>query len=140
MKAAMYLVDTSVWVDYIKGKDSPVVEFLDTLLLAPMTVGITDRIYMEIIQGARSEAGIDKLQRYFSTQQFYGFANPQSSFEAAAFIYFSCRRQGITVRSSNDCLIAQCALENELILLHHDKDYKNLEKVIPQLRQKHFLD
>ena len=136
----MYLVDTSVWVDYIKGKDTPVVEFLDTLLGAPMTVGISDLIYMEILQGAKSESGFNKLQRYFSTQQFYGFANPQSSYEAAAFTYFSCRRQGITVRSSIDCLIAQCALENELVLLHHDKDYKNLEKVIPQLRQKHFLD
>lgn len=136
----MYLVDTSVWVDYINGTDSPVVEFLDTLLSAPMTVGITDLIYMEILQGAKSEAGFNKLQRYFSTQQFYGFADPQNSYEAAAFTYFSCRRQGITVRSSIDCLIAQCAMENELILLHHDKDYKNLEKVLPQLRQKHFLD
>jgi len=136
----MYLVDTSVWVDYIKGKDSSVVKFLDTLLSAPMSVGITDLIYMEILQGAKSEAAFNKLQRYFSTQIFYGFADPQNSYEAAAFIYFSCRRQGITVRSSIDCLIAQCALENELILLHHDKDYKNLEKVIPQLRQKHFLD
>jgi hypothetical protein len=136
----MYLVDTSVWVDYISGRDSPVIEFLDELLPAPMTVGITDLIYMEILQGAKSEAGFKKLQRYFSTQQFYGFADTQKSYEVAAFLYFSCRRLGITVRSSNDCLIAQCALENELILLHHDKDYKNLEKVIPQLRQKHFLD
>ena len=136
----MYLVDTSVWVDFINGRDSPVVEFLDTLLLAPMTVGITDLIYMEILQGAKSEAGFNKLQRYFSTQQFYGFADPQNSHEAAAFIFFSSRCQGMTVRSSIDCLIAQCAMENDLILLHHDRDYRNLEKVIPQLRQKHFLD
>ena len=136
----MYLVDTSVWVSYINGKDTPAVEFLDTLLLTPMTVGITDHIYMEILQGAKSEAAFEKLQRYFSTQQFYRFADPQSSYEKAAFMYLSCRRQGITVRSSIDCLIAQCALENELILLHHDKDFRNLEKVIPKLRQKHFLD
>ena len=136
----MYLVDTSVWVDYIRGMDSPVIEFLDSLLSAPMTVGISDLIYMEILQGAKSEAGFNKLQRYFSTQQFYGFSHPQNSYEAAAFMYFSCRRQGITVRSSIDCLIAQCAMENELILLHHDRDFKNLEKVVPQLRQKHFLD
>ena len=136
----MYLVDTSVWVDYINGKDSPDVEFLDNLLLAPMTVGITDLIHMEILQGAKSEAGFSKLQNYFSTQQFYGFTDPQHSYEVAAFMYFSCRRQGITVRSSIDCLIAQCALENELILLHHDKDYRYLEKVVPQLRLKHFLD
>ena len=135
----MYLVDTSVWVDYIRGANTPVVEFLDNLLSAPMNVGICDLIYMEILQGARSEAGFNKLQRYFSTQHFYGFIDPQDSYEMAAFMYFSCRRQGITLRSSIDCLIAQCALENELILLHHDKDYRNLEKVAPSLRQKHFL-
>jgi predicted nucleic acid-binding protein len=135
----MYLVDTSVWVDYIKGANTPAVEFLDTLLLTPMTVGITDLIFMEILQGAKSQAGFEKLQRYFSTQQFYRFEDPQSSFEAAALMFFNCRRRGITVRSSIDCLIAQCALENELILLHHDKDFQQLEKVAPQLRQKHFL-
>ena len=135
----MYLVDTSVWVDYIKGKDTPTVEFLDTLLLTPMTVGITDLIFMEILQGAKSEAGFEKLQRYFSTQQFYRFEDPQSSYEAVALMFFNCRRRGITVRSSIDCLIAQCALENELVLLHHDKDFQQLEKVAPQLRQKHFL-
>ncbi len=135
----MYLVDTSVWVDYIKGTDTPVVEFLDTLLLTPMSVGITDLIYMEILQGARSEAGFRKLQRYFSTQQFYRFEEPQMSHEAAALIFFQSRRQGVTVRSAIDCLIAQCALENELILLHHDKDFVRLERVVPELRQKHFL-
>ena len=71
----MYLVDTSVWVDYIRGTDSPVVEFLDNLLLAPMSVGINNHIYMEILQGAKSEAGFSKLQNYFSTQHFYGFAD-----------------------------------------------------------------
>ena len=136
----MYLVDTSVWVDYIKGTDTSAVEFLDTLLLTPMAVGITDLIYMEILQGAKSKTGFEKLQRYFSTQQFYRFKEPQFSYEAAALLFFNCRRQGITVRSSIDCLIAQCALENELVLLHHDKDFKRLEKIVPQLRQKHFLD
>ncbi len=136
----MYLVDTSVWVDFIGGTDTPAVEFLDALLLTPMIVGITDLIFMEILQGAKSEAGFKKLQRYFSSQQFYRFAEPQSSYAAAALMFFSCRRQGITVRSSIDCLIAQCALENKLILLHHDKDFKQLEKVAPQLIQKHFLD
>ncbi len=136
----MYLVDTSVWVNYINGTDSPAVEFLDQLLLVPMMVGITDLIYMEILQGAKSESAFKKLQRYFSTQKFYRFADPQSSYAKAASLYLSCRRQGITVRSSIDCLIAQCALENELILLHHDRDYKNLQKVMPRLKQKHFLD
>ena len=135
----MYLVDTSVWVNYINGAESPATDFLDDLLLTPMMVGITDLIYMEILQGAKSEAAFENLQKYFSTQTFYRFADPKNSYENAASLYLSCRRQGITIRSSIDCLIAQCALENELILLHHDKDYRNLQAVLPELRQKHFL-
>ncbi|RLA59144.1 MAG: hypothetical protein DRR04_09255, partial [Gammaproteobacteria bacterium] len=57
----------------------------------------------------------------------------------AARIYYDCRRTGITVRSSVDCLIAQCALENELVLLHQDRDYINMQSHIPELAQKHFL-
>ena len=120
--------------------DTAAVEFLDTLLLNPMTVGINDLILMEILQGAKSEAGFEKLRKYFSSQQIYGFDEPQASHEAAALMFFNCRRRGITVRSSIDCLIAQCALENNLVILHHDKDFEQLAKLIPELRQLSFLN
>ena len=37
----MYLVDTSVWVDYLRGRDRPHVGFLRDLLSNPRAVGIT---------------------------------------------------------------------------------------------------
>ena len=135
----MYLVDTSVWVEYIRGAKSPLVDFLDDLLASPSTTGICDLIYMEVLQGARSEAGFRKLQKYFSTQRFFGFQKPRQSHEKAALTWFTCRRLGMTVRSSIDCLIAQCAIENGLILLHQDRDYTHVGKVLSGLRQKHFL-
>lgn len=135
----MYLVDTSVWIEYLRGVDSPVVEFLDKLLTSSAAAGISDLIYLEILQGARSEGGFKKLRKYFSTQRFFGFQAPRQSYEKAAYTWFSCRRLGLTVRSSIDCLIAQCAVENGLVLLHHDRDYTKLGKVLPGLLQKHFL-
>ena len=135
----MYLVDTSVWIDYIQGRDTPAVQLLDELLLNPLAVNLCDQVYLEILQGARSEESFDTLQRYFSGQRFSGFENPRESHANAARLYFDCRRNGITVRSSIDCLIAQCALENELVLLHHDSDYIKIQSVVPELKQKHFL-
>ena len=135
----MFLVDTSVWIDYVQGVESPTVNFLDALLAKPGSTGITDQIYLEILQGSKTSAGFDKLQRYFSSQQFYRFRNPQESHEAAARSYFDCRRKGITIRSSIDCLIAQCAFEHELILLHHDRDFINLKEVMPRLEEKSFF-
>jgi predicted nucleic acid-binding protein len=135
----MYLVDTSIWIDYLNGRDAAQVEFLDDLLNNPLATGITDLIYMEILQGAGNQAAFDRFQSYFRGQRFYRFEDPEVSHGSAARIYFDCRQQGITVRSTVDCLIAQCALEHDLILLHHDRDFKNLGRALPALRQKHFL-
>ena len=134
-----YLVDTSVWVDYINGIKSAHVGFLDRLLENPLAVGLTDIIYMEILQGAKNQNAFDRFRRYFSGQNFYRLQNAEESHAAAAQIYFDCRRQGITVRSTIDCLIAQCAIEHKLVLLHNDKDFKRMANVIKELEQKHFL-
>ncbi|MBJ6609396.1 MAG: PIN domain-containing protein [Candidatus Thiothrix moscowensis] len=135
----MYLVDTSLWIDYINGKEGEHIAFLDTLLQNPLVVGITDVIYMEILQGAENERHFTRFRDYFSSQRFYQLQQAHISHEQAARIYFDCRRKGITVRSTIDCLIAQCAIENNLVLLHHDRDFKQMGTVISNLNQRHFL-
>ncbi len=135
----MYLVDTSIWIDFLRQRETESVGFLEQLLENPLACGITDQIYLEVLQGARDESSFDKLQHYFSGQRFYAFENSRQSHAEAARIYLQCRKAGITIRSSIDCLIAQCAKEHELILLHNDRDYLAMAKVVPELRQKHFL-
>ena len=134
----MYLVDTSVWIDYINGLEAKHVNFLDQLLNNPLAVGLSELIYMEILQGAKNQKTFDKFAVYFSGQKFYQLLHQENSYHDAAQIYFNCRRQGITIRSTVDCLIAQCAIENELILLHNDKDFVQIENVAP-LQQKNFI-
>ncbi len=136
----MYLVDTSVWVDHIRGRDRTHVRFLRDLLSNPLAVSIAPLIYMEILQGARDPASYDRLQSYFSGQRFVYFDQPLASHAAAARLYLDCRRRGVTVRSSLDCLIAQCAIESDLILFHHDRDFRNIGSVISALKEMSFLD
>ena len=135
----MYLVDTSVWVDYLRGRDHPHVGFLRDLLSNPLAVGITHLIYMEILQGARDPAAFDRLQGYFGGQRLHSFEDLAASHAAAARLYLDCRRRGVTVRSAADCLIAQCAIESGLILLHHDRDFERIASVAPALVEKSFL-
>ena len=135
----MYLVDTSVWVDYIRGGEGAHVAFLRELLDNPLAVGITHLIYMEILQGARDTAAFDRLHSYFSGQIFYSFHDLTDGHAAAARIYMDCRRRGVTVRSTADCLIAACALESRKILLHHDRDFERIASVVPSLKAKSFL-
>ena len=51
----MYLVDTSVWIDYINGIDTEHVAFLDDLLSNPLAIGLNSQIYMEILQGSKNK-------------------------------------------------------------------------------------
>ena len=136
----MYLVDTSVWIDYLRGRDRPHVEFLRGLLPHPLVVGLTHLIYAEILQGARNPAAFEKLRVYFGGQRFYTFADATRSHASAARIYLDCRHSGVTVRSAVDCLIAQCAIESGLVLLHHDADFKRIANVVHNLKEKSFLD
>ena len=135
----MYLVDTSVWVDHIRGRDLPHVHFLRDLLANPLAVSVNHLIYMEVLQGARDPASFERLRDYFDGQRFVAFDQPLASHAAAARMYLACRRSGVTVRSAIDCLIAQCAIEADLSLLHNDRDFTRIAAVTPALRQHCFL-
>ncbi len=53
---------------------------------------------------------------------------PHSVFLGAADIYTTLRRKGITIRNFVDCMIASVAIENDITLLHNDRDFTPIEK------------
>ena len=136
----MYLVDTSIWIDYIRDREGHHVSFLDETVWNPLAVAITPLIYMEILQGTRDVRSFARLEKFFGGQRFVDFDQPAKSHAAAARIFFACKKQGVTIRSSVDCLIAQCAIENDLTLFHHDRDFQRITRVAPALREKSFLN
>ncbi len=127
----MYLIDSSVWIDFLNDKTSDEID----KCIALKQSGLTLLVYMEVLQGANSQDNFNLYQSYLSKQPFYDFESAVKSYEQAAKIYFNCRKQGITIRSTVDCLIAQCAIENDLILLHNDKDFSQIAKVYPVLNE-----
>jgi predicted nucleic acid-binding protein len=131
------LVDTSVWIDYLRGDSTSAVEALEGVFRDSVPFAITGVIYQEILQGADSSVSFRKLSEYFSTQRFLHPLDPIHSHAHAAELYRRCRRAGVTIRSTVDCLIAQVALEHDVILLHSDRDYVNMAGVITELRLFH---
>lgn len=129
----MYLIDTSIWVAYLRQEESVGVSYLKNILEKRRLFGISSSIYQEILQGASSAKDLLRLTEYFSTQHFYHPLDSIKSYEGAAQLYFACRKQGITIRSTIDCLIAQIAIEHDLLLLHNDKDFEGIAKVVPRL-------
>ena len=90
-------------------------------------------------QGSRDLASYGRLKDYFSGQRFVDFGEPAVGHASAARLYLDCRRRGVTVRSSQDCLIAQCAIESGLTLFHNDGDFRNIGSVAPALKETSFL-
>ena len=126
-----------MWIDYLRGRDRPHVEFLRGLLPHPLVAGLTHLIYVEILQGARNPTAFDQLRIYFGGQRFYTFADATRSHASAARIYLDCRQSGVTVRSTVDCLIAQCAIESRAGPPCTTKlDFKRIAHVVPSLNEK----
>lgn len=130
----MILVDTSVLVDYLKGLNNKATQTLDYVIESGMPYGINDFIYQELLQGSRNIEEFQKLKEYLETIPFYYLHYGKESFEKAAFLNFTCRRSGITIRSTVDLLIAETAIENSLYLLHNDKDFVSLAGIVPELK------
>lgn len=84
-----------------------------------------------MLQGAASEKEYSLLDSYLRTQRFYHLMDAIESYAGAARIYMDCRKKGITVRSTIDCLIAETALEYDLLLLHSDSDFTAIAQIVP---------
>ncbi|HEC26522.1 MAG TPA: PIN domain-containing protein, partial [Gammaproteobacteria bacterium] len=65
---------------------------------------------------------------------FFHAQDPVQTYREAAMMYFKCRKKGIKIRSTNDCLIARIAIEYDLSLLHSDQDFTRLAEVVPELK------
>jgi predicted nucleic acid-binding protein len=127
----MILVDTSVLIHFFKGVEGESSRKFRSVLERRIPFGINSLIFQEVLQGAGSEKEYLTLKKYLETQRFYHLKDPIGSFAGAAKIYLDCRKKGITIRSTIDCLIAQTALENDLLLLHEESDFDLMARVVP---------
>lgn len=130
----MYLIDTSVWIDFYREKETTGVKFFNQILDKGLPFGLTSLILQEILQGAAHQKDFNQLLKHMSTQIFYQPLDPILSYQRAAEHYYACRKKGITIRSSIDCLIAQIAIEHDLILVHQDRDFLLMAKVVKDLK------
>jgi len=129
----MVLIDTSVIINYLKNIEDPFSNALNILIENHYPIGINDFIYQEVLQGAKSQKEYEILKKYLSNFHFYQLKG-KDSFEKAAMMNVICRQKGITIRSTVDLLIAQTAIDNEVMLLANDSDFVNLAKIIPSLK------
>lgn len=127
----MIFVDSSVLIDFLRGRSTPATGRLRQLELEGSPVAIPGICCQEVLQGAKDEREWRLLKETFEARHIVFPQDPWETHQQAARIFFECRRRGLTIRSTVDCLVAQLALENNGQLLHDDEDFERIRQVRP---------
>ena len=128
----MVLVDTSVLINFFRGKETVGTAYFEKLLETQKHFCINEFIYQELLQGSKDEKEFAVLKSYLMDVPLYSLKRGIQSFENAALLNFRCRRKGVTIRSTVDLLIAETAIENNIPLLHDDDDFANMARIITE--------
>ena len=121
----MILVDSSVWIDYLRGTASPQAEKLDALLgTVPLAIG--DLILTEVLQGCATDREFNAVKRTLSTLHTVNLGGLELAIEAAKN-FRKLRALGFTVRKTIDTVIATRCIMDGLELLHSDRDFDPFE-------------
>jgi predicted nucleic acid-binding protein len=119
------LVDTSVWVDYFRGTDSPQAAKLDSLLGAePLAIG--DIVLTEVLQGVDGDREFEQTRALLATLDLVQVGGADVAVEAARN-FRRLRARGVTVRKTVDTLIATRCIVSGYELLHGDRDFVPFE-------------
>jgi predicted nucleic acid-binding protein len=125
------IVDTSVVIDFLRGRSTPQVERLTQMEEERTPFAVPAICCQEVLQGARDVREWNLLVEYLAGQFIADATDVWATHVASARIFFDCRRRGLTIRSAIDCFVAQLVLDEDGILLHNDEDFERIAKVRP---------
>jgi hypothetical protein len=128
------LVDTSVVIDYLKGKQTQKSELFDRIIDTDLDFCISVLTYQELLQGAKNDKEFEQIKSFFATGIILPLPTDKRFFEQSAQMYFTLRRQGKTVRSTIDTIIAAQAVSGGYILLHDDRDYDVIAETFADIK------
>jgi predicted nucleic acid-binding protein len=117
----LIVVDSTVWIDFLNGRDTGYVRRLRALL-GSREIAVGDLMLCEILQGLRGEREARQVEgwlRRFDIVEMVGEANAV----AAARNFRELRRRGVTIRRTIDLLIGTWCIVNGAPLLHNDRDF-----------------
>ncbi len=124
----MVLVDTTVWVDHIRGVHNAETDWLD-FQFAHQPIGLTDLILCEVLQGIRDDAAFRTLTRHLLLFEVHSTAGSDLAI-ASAQNFRLLRKKGLTVRKTIDCITATFCLLKGHSLLHRDRDFDPFEQYL----------
>lgn len=120
-----YLLDTNVWIDYLKGVD---VSIRSRILAAqPNSIFVCSVVVAELLHGAKKYGAADRragtVHRTLECYNSLPFDN------GSAEVYAELRHQTDAIGKklgSNDLMIAAIALQHGLTLVTHDQAFSRI--------------
>lgn len=123
---SLVLVDTSVWIEYLRGTGSRAHLFVRERVGGGLAT--TEPVLMELLAGAASGAQTAAAERLMMGQHWLQ-VEPALDYRAAADIFQAARASGHQPRSLQDCLIAAIAVRTRTRVAHRDVDYARIAAV-----------
>lgn len=124
----MIVVDSSVWIDFLRGNESAAADEFGKLLRRGDALATTEVIYTEILQGVRDDAQAAQVETHLRAYPALR-SDDLTCWSLAAKLYRTARRRGITIRNTTDCMIAAPCIQFGAALLHKDADFDRLATV-----------
>jgi predicted nucleic acid-binding protein len=121
----LIVVDTTVWIDFLNGRDEPHVDQLATMIEADAGIALTDVTLTEVLQGVRDEAQVRLVDERLCAFEVLRL-DTLDDFRRAALLYRTARRRDVTIRRTIDCLIASVCIREQLPIMHNDTDFDRL--------------
>jgi predicted nucleic acid-binding protein len=120
------VVDSSVWIDFVKGRNAPHVGRLRASLGTDEII-VGDLMLCEVLQGLESERAAREVEALLRRFEIVSMAGDTIAVMAARN-FRSLRRRGITIRKTIDMLIGTWCIENRRPLLHNDGDFRPMAR------------
>lgn len=124
----MILIDSSVWVDYFNGIQTPQTDWLDSSL-GNTPIVTADLILTEVLQGFQNDKDF-KIAKDLLLGVPYMAMGGQSLSLQSAINYRYLRKKGLTVRKTIDVIIGTFCIQNQFTLLHCDRDFDPMVKYL----------
>ncbi len=122
----MWLVDTSAWIEFFRP---PRRLALGDLAPEPGLIVTCLPVIQEVLQGIDDERVYAAIRIAMMAWHRVDAPLGLDVVERAVDIYRRMRRDGVTVRSTVDCLIAASALGHDLTVVHCDRDFGAIARV-----------
>lgn len=119
------LIDSSVWIDYFRGRNIEVAREVDQLLDEDR-VALCGMVELEILQGLRDKER-QKVKDLFAVLHFV--EAERDDFIVAGECLSSLRQKGITIPAS-DCLIAMQCHRRDILLFSLDSDFDHIAELL----------